>query len=67
MYKEFVALGGTRSGVYDISNKDTRKFVKKYKEFIPKKDIYKRNRKGRLVAVSWKQRKKDRAWLKAHN
>ena len=65
-YQEFVSLGGTRSGVFDISDKDTRKFVKKYKEFIPKKDIYKRNKRNELIAVSRKQRRKDREWLKAH-
>ena len=66
-YREFRALGGSRSGVFDISNKDTRRFVKKYKEFIPKSEIYKRDRNGRLVAVSLKQRRKDRAWLKLHS
>ena len=65
-YETFVALGGKRSGVFDISDKDTRRFVKKYKEFIPKKEIYKRNKRNELVAVSRKQRRKDRAWLKNH-
>lgn len=66
-YNEFIAMGGKRSGVFDISDKDTREFVKKYKEFIPKNEIYKRDRNGRLVAVSLKQRRKDRAWLKLHS
>lgn len=65
-YAEFVAAGGTRSGVFDISDKKTRAFVKKYKEFIPKKEIYKRNKKGSLVAVDRRQRKKDKQWIKAH-
>ena len=65
-YAEFVAAGGTRSGVFDISDKRTRTFVKRYKEFISKKDIYKRNKKGALVAVDRHQRKKDKQWIKAH-
>ena len=63
-YAEFVAAGGMRSGVFNISDKKTRAFVKKYKEFIPKKDIYKTNKKGTLVAVDRRQRKKDKQWLK---
>ena len=50
-YAEFLRLGGSRSGVYDISNKETAMFVKKYREFIPKNEIYKRNKKGWLVPV----------------
>ena len=63
-YAEFVLQGGTRSGVFDISDKPTRAFVKKYKEFIPKREIYKRDKKGTLIAVDRRQRKKDKAWRK---
>ena len=63
-YAEFVSQGGTRSGVFDISDKRTRAFVKKYKEFIPKREIYKRDKKGTLIAVDRRQRKKDKAWRK---
>lgn len=48
-YAEFVKAGGVKSGVYDISNKQTAAFVKKYREFIPKKEIYKRDKRGWLV------------------
>ena len=47
--KEFLRLGGGLSGVYDISDTEIRTFVRDYKEFIPKKIIYKRNKKGSLV------------------
>lgn len=50
-YKEFIKLGGSNSGIYDISDKKTAAFVKKYGEFIPKKDIYKRHKDGTLVPV----------------
>ena len=66
-YNEFLSLGGSKSGVFDISDKKTRKFVKKYKKYIPKKDIYKRNKRNELVAVSFKQRRKDCKWLKNYN
>ena len=48
-YKEFLRKGGALSGVYVISNKKTAQFVKQYKEFIPKKDIYVVDKKGNLV------------------
>ena len=50
-YAEFVKAGGALSGVYDVSDKNTAAFVKKYGEFIPKKEICKRNKKGLLVPV----------------
>lgn len=50
-YAEFVKSGGALSGVYDISDKNTAAFVKKYGEFIPKKEIYKRDKNGSLVPV----------------
>ena len=65
-YAEFISQGGTRSGVFDISDKKTRVFVKKYKEFIPKKELYKRDKNGTLVAVDRRQRKKDKQWRKAY-
>ena len=58
-YAAFVAQGGGKSGVYDISNKRIKWFVKNYREFIPSKEIYRRDKKGRLVAVSLTQRWKD--------
>lgn len=48
-YAEFVKAGGGKSGVYDVSDKQTAAFVKKYREFVPKKEIYKRNKRGYLV------------------
>ena len=65
-YSQFVAMGGTKSGLFNISDKKTREFVREYKEFIPKREIYKTNRKGDLVAVSLSQRRKDSAWKKAY-
>lgn len=50
-YDEFIRKGGGKSGVYDITDKRTRAFVKEYKEFIPKREIYRRNKKGYLVPV----------------
>lgn len=54
--KEFIKAGGGLSGVYDISDKKTAAFVKKYREFIPNSEIYTRNEKGWLVPV-YKTRK----------
>ena len=48
-YKEFLRKGGGLSGVYNVSDKKTAQFVKEYKEFIPKKDIYIVDRKGNLI------------------
>ena len=48
-YKEFLRKGGGLSGVYNVSDKRTAQFVKDYKEFIPKKDIYVVDKKGNLV------------------
>ena len=39
-YSEFLKAGGGLSGVYDISDKKTLAFVRKYREFIPKREIY---------------------------
>ncbi len=50
-YNEFLRKGGDKSGVYDISDKRTRAFVREYKEFIPKREIYRRNNKGSLIPV----------------
>lgn len=50
-YKEFLKLGGAYSGVYDISKKSTAEFVKKYRKFIPKGEIYKRDKRGWLVPI----------------
>ena len=50
-YIEFIKLGGSNSGIYDISDKKTAAFVKKYGEFIPKKEIYKCRKDGTLVPV----------------
>ena len=49
--KEFLKRGGGLSGVYDISKPEVKKFVNQYSEYIPKKEIYKRDRKGNLVSV----------------
>lgn len=49
--KEFIKAGGGLSGVYDVSDKKTLAFVKKYREFIPNNEIYTRNDKGWLVPV----------------
>ena len=55
-YSDFQRLGGGRSGVYDISDKRTAAFVKKYREFIPDKEIYRRDARGYLVPV-YRERK----------
>ena len=65
-YAAFIGQGGGKSGVYDISDSRTKAFVRNYREFIPKREIYRRDRNGNLIAVSWKQRRKDNAWRKAY-
>ncbi len=50
-YAEFLRAGGGLSGVYDISDKETKAFVKKYRKYISKKEIYKRDKKGYLIPV----------------
>jgi hypothetical protein len=50
-YSCFIKAGGGKSGVYDISDKQTASFVRKYREFIPKNEIYKRDKRGYLVPV----------------
>lgn len=49
--KEFLRLGGGRSGVYDVSKPDVAKFVREYKDFIHKNEIYKRDKHNCLVPV----------------
>jgi len=39
-YNEFIRAGGGLSGLYDISDEKTRKFVNQYKEYIHKSEIY---------------------------
>ena len=48
-YNEFLKQGGGRSGVYDISDKRTKSFVRKYRRYIPKREIYTRDKRGYLV------------------
>ncbi len=55
-YQRFLREGGARSGVYDVGKKDVKKFVKTYKDFIPKREIYKRDKKGNLVSKYKKYR-----------
>ena len=50
-YDRFVKSGGLKSGVYDFSDKKVRAFVKEYKEFIPKNEVYKCDKHGSLVPV----------------
>lgn len=50
-YTEFLKMGGGLSGVYDISDKKTFAFVKKYRKYIPKSEIYTRDKRGYLVPV----------------
>ena len=50
-YSEFLKAGGGLSGVYDISDKKTYAFVRKYREYIPKSEIYTRDKRGYLVPV----------------
>lgn len=50
-YSEFLKAGGGLSGVYDISDKKTASFVKKYRKYIPNNEIYTRNKRGYLVPV----------------
>ena len=49
--KDFLRKGGGLSGVYNVSDKRTASFVKEYRDFIPKKDIYKKDKNGSLVPV----------------
>ena len=49
--REFLRRGGGLSGVYNISDKQTKAFVKQYREFIPDKEIYRKNKKGTYVPV----------------
>ena len=58
--KEFIALGGGLSGIYDVSNKNTMSIVRKYSEFIKPQHIYKRNEKGILIPYFSKDRKVER-------
>ena len=41
--KEFLRKGGGLSGVYNVSDKRTASFVKEYRDFISKKEIYKKD------------------------
>lgn len=54
-YSEFLKAGGGLSGVYDISNRETLAFVKKYREFILGSEIYTRDKRGYLVPVYGKK------------
>lgn len=63
-YNEFIKNGGGKSGVYDISDPKTKDFVKKYKKFIHKKEVYKRNKNWQLVPKYYKYRKQHKRWLK---
>lgn len=53
---EFLRQGGGLSGVYDISKPGTKQFVREYKDYIPRSEIYKRDRKGNLNPVYKKHR-----------
>ncbi len=57
-YSAFLKAGGGKSGLYDISNKETAVFVKKYREFIPKSEIYTRDKHNSLVPVYGSKRKR---------
>ena len=48
-YNEFLKQGGGRSGVYDITDSRTKSFVRKYRRYIPKSEIYTRDKRGYLV------------------
>lgn len=48
-YLEFCRLGGNRSGVFDISDNNTKDFVIKYSKFIRVKDVCIRDKNGHLV------------------
>lgn len=39
-YSAFLRAGGGLSGMYDMRDKNTRAFVKKYKEYIHKSELY---------------------------
>lgn len=67
MYNEFIKAGGGKSGVYDISDTKTKKFVNKYKKFIDKKEVYKRDKNGYLVPKYFRYRKAHKRWLKYFN
>ena len=61
-YNEFIRAGGGKSGIYDISDIKTKKFVKRYKKFIDNKEIYKRDKKGQLMPKYHKYRKEHKRW-----
>lgn len=65
-YAAFLSQGGGKSGVYDISDSRTKAFVRNYREFIPKSKIYRRDRNGRLIALSWKKRLQQKKWGKVY-
>ena len=60
----FARAGGGKSGVYDTSDPEVKKFVKEYKQFIPKKEVYVRDKKGSLVPKYRKYKKEHKRWLK---
>lgn len=58
MYSDFLKAGGGISGVYDVSDKKTAAFVKKYRKFIPDNEVYTRDKRGYLVPVYKQKRRK---------
>lgn len=66
-YSAFVRAGGGKSGVYDTSDSGVKNFVKEYKQFISKKDIYTRDKNGSLIPKYRKYRKEHNHWVKQFN
>ena len=65
--KEFLSLGGGISGIYDVSDKKTLSFVRKYSEYIESKHIYIRDKNGMLVPYFYKDRQVEKKWQKDYN
>lgn len=56
-YIDFCNLGGNLSGVFDVSDKRTKEFVRKYSKFISSKDVCTRDKNNRLVCYFKSDRK----------
>ena len=57
-YASFIRAGGGKSGIYDVSDRKTEDFVKKYRKFIPKREVYMRDKSGSLIPKYRRFRKK---------
>ena len=60
--KEFLSLGGGFSGIFNVTDKKTMAFVKKYCEYIEPKHIYIQDKSGKLIPYFYKDRQAERKW-----